>query len=29
VQGGSLFDHYVAGFDRVWDAAVPWAGDVG
>ncbi|ROO61530.1 hypothetical protein EDC02_3468 [Micromonospora sp. Llam0] len=29
VQGGNLFDHYVAGLDRVWDSASPWSGEVG
>jgi transcriptional regulator with XRE-family HTH domain len=26
VDGGGLFDHYAASFDRVWATAVPWLG---
>jgi hypothetical protein len=26
VDGGGLFDHYTASFDRVWATAVPWLG---
>lgn len=26
VDGGGLFDHYMASFDRVWATAVPWLG---
>lgn len=27
IPGGRLFDHYLAGFDRVWDGATPLADD--
>ncbi|MCN0153383.1 helix-turn-helix transcriptional regulator [Salinispora arenicola] len=26
VDGGGLFEHYTASFDRVWATAVPWLG---
>jgi hypothetical protein len=26
VDGGTLFDHYVTNFDRVWATAMPWLG---
>lgn len=26
VDGGTLFDHYMTSFDRVWDTALPWTG---
>lgn len=28
IPGGRLFDHYLAGFDRVWDSATPLADEV-
>lgn len=26
LDGGSLADHYISSFQRVWDTAVPWSG---
>jgi hypothetical protein len=26
VEGGTLFDHYVAAFERVWATALTWNG---
>jgi hypothetical protein len=26
IDGGTLFDHYTASFQRVWESAVPWTG---
>jgi hypothetical protein len=26
LDGGSLFDHYLGGFERVWETARPWPG---
>ena len=26
IDGGTLFDHYVTGFNRVWNSAHPWLG---
>jgi hypothetical protein len=26
VDGGTLMSHYVAGFERVWETAMPWSG---
>lgn len=28
LDGAGLFDHYVASFDRVWETALPWTGDL-
>ncbi|MCW2638034.1 MAG: transcriptional regulator [Dactylosporangium sp.] len=28
LDGGSLFDHYLGSFERVWETAVPWLGTV-
>lgn len=27
LDGGGLFDHYVASFERVWETALPWTGE--
>jgi len=26
LDGGSLFDHYLGSFERVWATAMPWLG---
>lgn len=26
VDGGSMLDHYLSSFDRVWSNAMPWLG---
>jgi hypothetical protein len=26
LDGGAVFDHYAASFERVWDTAMPWLG---
>ncbi len=26
IDGGTIADHYMASFERVWETAVPWSG---
>jgi len=26
IDGGTIFDHYVEAFEKVWSAAIPWLG---
>lgn len=28
LNGAGIFDHYVTSFERVWDTALPWSGEI-